>query len=241
VRVELLHPDRAELAVDDLLTGLGLARLASDDRPHLVLNMVASIDGRTTIDGRVGALTSPIDQRIVYRLRTEAEALMVGAGTVRNERYGSIVPAGLGPRPLVVIVTRRVALPADLPLLNEPENHVVIATTSPDAVLGFDTAAHVEYLRVPAADGGAVDVAALCAALRSEYGVRSVVCEGGPTLNDALLQAGVVDELFLSLAPLLVGGGERALVDDSPPLGPRRARVVWVATAGDYLFLRYAV
>lgn len=236
---ELLHPECRPATVDAMLGDLRLHERAHEDRPYVVLNMVASIDGRTTIAGHVGALTSPIDQQIVYKLRTQADALLVGAGTVRNERYGNMVPDGPGPEPLVVVVTGRVDLPRDLPLLQEPDARIVIATPS-DADLGFDHLAQVEYLRVPG-QGGRVDCAALCALLRSEYGVRSVVCEGGPSLNEALLAADVVDELFLSIAPMLVGGGERTLVDAAPAHGARRTRLVSVATDDGYLFLRYAI
>lgn len=237
-----LFPEHRETTVDALLSDLHLAERALDGRPYLVLNMVASIDGRTTIGGHVGELTSAIDQRVVYGLRTQTDALLVGAGTVRNERYGALfpdLPEG-APQPLVVIVSGRVDLPADLPLLSEPDARVVMATPHPDAVLGFDTAAPVEYLRLPG-EGGRVDCAALCAALRSEYGIRAVVCEGGPSLNETVISDLVVDELFLSLSPLLVGGGERTLADAAPAHDPTRARLLSAATADDYLFLRYAL
>jgi 5-amino-6-(5-phosphoribosylamino)uracil reductase len=201
--------------------------------------MVESIDGRATIGGRVGALTSPVDQRVVYRLRAHAEALLVGAGTVRNERYGALFPdlPPDQPQPLVVIVTRRIDLPPDLPLLNEPDARIVIATSS-DGTLDFDHAASVEYVRVPAIDGRA-DVTSILAALRRDHGVRSVVCEGGPTLNESLLGDALVDELFLSLSPLIVGGAERGLADAAPGHAVQHTRLVSVATADDYLFLRY--
>ena len=237
--VELLHPGRGPVSVDEQLADLRLAERAPGDRPYMVLNMVASIDGRTTLGGHVGALTGPVDQRVVYRLRTQADALMVGAGTARNERYGALVPSELGPQPLVVIVSGSVELPRDLPLLHEPDTRIVIATTS-DAELGFEHLAQVEYLRFDGA-GGRVPCGDLCRALHADYGIRSVVCEGGPSLNEALLADVVVDELFLSLAPMLVGGGERTLVDAAPSHGPRPARLVSVATADDYLFLRYAL
>ena len=235
--VELLHPGRGPVSVDEQLADLRLAERAPADRPYMILNMVASIDGRTTIGGHVGPLTGPVDQRVVYRLRTQADALMVGAGTVRNERYGALIPDGLGPQPLVVIVSGAVDLPRDLPLLQEPDTRIVIATTSADE-LGFDHQAQVEYLRIPG-DGGRVPCGELCRALYADYGVRSIVCEGGPSLNEALLADTVVDELFLSLAPMLVGGGERTLVDSAPAHGPQEARLVSVATADGYLFLRY--
>jgi riboflavin biosynthesis pyrimidine reductase len=138
-----------------------------------------------------------------------------------------------------VIVSGSVDLPRDLPLLHEPDTRIVIATPS-ERTLGFEHLAQVDYLRVPG-EGGRADGRAICAALRSEYGVRSVVCEGGPSLNETLLAHAVVDELFLSIAPMLVGGGERTLVDAAPAHVARRARLESVATAHDYLFLRYAL
>jgi riboflavin-specific deaminase-like protein len=239
VAIDVLFPECRPAAVDEVYGNLDLAARAPADRPYVVLNMVASIDGRTTIGGHVGSLTSPLDQQIVYQLRTQAEALLVGAGTVRNERYANLMPPGFGPQPLLVVVSARVDLPRDLPLLQEPETRIVIATLS-DATLGFDHQAQVEYLRVPG-EGGRVDCAALAATLRSEYGIRSVVCEGGPSLNESLLAAGIVDELFLSLSPLLVGGAERALVDAAPSHVPRRTRLVSAATSDGYMFLRYEI
>jgi riboflavin-specific deaminase-like protein len=239
--VEQLFPDCGPTSVDALLADLQLGLNARDGRPWVVLNMVESIDGRATVGGKVGALTGPVDQRIVYRLRAQAEALLVGAGTVRNERYGSLFPDTPAdqPKPLVVIVSSRIDLPPDLPLLAEPDARVVIATPS-EGTLGFDPVASVDYLRVPSAGGGA-DVAAILTALRRDHGIRSVVCEGGPTLNESLLGDALVDELFLSLSPLIVGGAERALSDSAPGHAPRAATLLSVATAEGYLFLRYAL
>jgi len=241
VQLTQLFPDHGPTSVDALLADLGLDDQAPDGRPYVALNMVESIDGRATVGGRVGALTGPVDQRIVYRLRAQAQALLVGAGTVRNERYGALFPDHPvdQPQPLVVIVTRRVDLPPDLPLLREAGARVVIATSS-DGKLEFEHAASVEYVRVPPVDGRA-DVAAILAALRRDHGVRSVVCEGGPTLNESLLGDGLVDELFLSLSPLIVGGAERGLADAAPGHVTRQARLLYAATADDYLFLRYAL
>ena len=133
---------------------------------------------------------------------------MVGAGTVRAERYGRMAKSdelraareqeGLARDPLAVVVSARLDLPADLPLLNEPEQDVVIVTGS-DATLP-DLDEQVRYERT------GEDLPLLMARLRTEHGIRSVVCEGGPTLNSHLLAAGLVDELFLTLNPKLAGG-----------------------------------
>jgi riboflavin-specific deaminase-like protein len=243
VDVTRLFPDPGPASADALMADLRLHERAHDDRPYVVLNMVESLDGRATIGGSVGELTSDVDQRILYGLRAQTDALLVGAGTVRNEGYGGLfpdLPEG-DPQPIVAIVSGRVDLPPDLALLGESGARIVLATSHPDATLGFDHAASVDYLRVPAA-GGRADTASILAALRRDHGVRSIVCEGGPTLNEALLGAGLVDELFLSLSPLVVGGNERTLADDAAAAGsPRRARLLSAATADDYLFLRYAL
>ena len=237
---ERLYPTSERVSVHDDLRELGLRGLAPDGRPYVVVNMITSLDGRTTVDGRVRDLTSPIDQTRLFALRTQGDAVLVGAGTVRAERYAKVLPPGIeGPQPIMVICTNRVDLPPDLPLLAREDAHVVIATTSEDLELGFDHAARVDYLRLPELDEG-VDAEALLVALREDYGVRSVVCEGGPRLNDDLFGASLVDELFMAIAPTLVGAGEHTLVEASRTIGPRRARLVSAATADDYLYLRYA-
>ena len=106
--------------------------------------MVSSLDGRATIDWRTKGLSTELDRRLFHHLRTQVDAVMVGAGTARIERYGRItksaelrekrVREGLAPDPLAVVVSGRLDLPADLPLLREPEQRVLIATAS-DAVL----------------------------------------------------------------------------------------------------------
>src|SRR5215208_2489258 len=156
--------------------------------------MVSTLDGKATIDWRTKGISSDLDRELFHHLRTQADAVMVGAGTVRAERYGRIAKSdelqakregeGLARDPLAVVVSARLDLPADLPLLQQEGQKVVIATGS-DAVLQ-GTGADIEYLRV------GDDLPVLLSQLRAEYGVRSVLCEGGPTLNSHLYAAGVV-------------------------------------------------
>src|ERR671914_2043765 len=167
---------------------------------------------------------------------------MVGAGTVRIEGYGRMAKTdelrdkrereGLSRDPLAVIVSARLDLPADLPLLNEPEQRVVIATGSDATLQGLGD--QVEYARV------GDDLPLLMARLREEHGVRSILCEGGPTLNSHLLAAGVVDELFLSLSPRLVGGTEEiTIVSGRQLLEPASAELVWLLEGDGDLFTRW--
>ena len=140
----------------------------------------------------------------------------------------------LDPDPLAVVVTARLDLPADLPLLNEPEQRVVIATGS-DATLP-DLGDQVTYERT------GDDLPLLMARLREQHGVRSVLCEGGPTLNSYLLAAGLVDELWLTLNPKLAGGAAAlTIVAGRELVEPIDLEPVSVAEGGGDLFTRWRV
>lgn len=242
-----LVPDAGALTADEAASGLDLGGLAPPGRPYVVLNMVASADGKAALAGRTKGLGNAADRELFHHLRTQVDAVMVGAGTVRAERYGRMVRdprlrekrerEGLAADPLAVVVSGRLDLPAELPLLQDPDSAVLVVTGS-DAVLPPVPAA-VGYAR--GAHGG-VDLAAALALLRSERGVRSVLCEGGPTLNAELLRAGLVDELFLSVAPLLVGGaGGLTIVGGQALPAPAELRLVTLLESEGHLFLRLRV
>lgn len=215
---------------------------AHDGRPFVLVNMIATVDGRATIAGRTGPIANPADHELFHALRTRVDAVMVGAETVRVEGYGRTVPdaagraarerAGLRRDPLAVVVTRSVALPAEVGLLATEHNTVVVLTTSTDAVLP-DCAAEVHYLRGELAEG--------VRRLSSEFGVRSVLCEGGPALLGDLLRESLVDELHLVVAPMLAAGQDPLTIVSGEPLEPPRGlRLLSAHEAGGYLFLRYA-
>jgi riboflavin-specific deaminase-like protein len=204
--------------------------------------MVSSLDGKATIDWRTKGLSTQLDRRLFHRLRTQADAIMVGAGTVRAERYGRMAKSdelrdarereALARDPLAVVVSARLDLPADLPLLNEPEQRVVIATGS-DASLP-ELGEQIVYERT------GEDLPLLVARLRSEHGVRSIVCEGGPTLNSHLLAAGLVDELWLTLNPKLAGGAAAfTIVAGRELVDPVELEPISVAEGEGDLFTRW--
>ena len=227
---------------------LRLGDMAPPDRPYLVLNMVSTADGKATIEGRTGAIGNEADRQLFNHLRTQADAVMAGSRTVAIERYGRIVrdPAlretrrreGLEPDPLACLVSGRLALPGDVPLLQDPHSRVVIVTSSLDELPGC--AARVEYLRL---EPGTRQLAPALRRLRSDHGVRSVLCEGGPTLNSTLLREGLVDELFLSLAPKLVGGsrGSTIVAGEQGLPGTVELDLLSSLEAQGHLFLRYRV
>jgi riboflavin-specific deaminase-like protein len=242
--MQLLYPQCRPTSPQELGSGLRLGDRAPPGRPYLVLNMVSSLDGKATIAWRTKGLSTELDRQLFHQLRTQADAIMVGAGTVRAERYGRMAKSeelraareqeGLAPDPLAVVVSARLDLPADLPLLNEPAQRVVIATGS-DASLP-DVKSQVVYERV------GDDLPLLMTRLRQEHGVRSVVCEGGPTLNSYLLAAGLVDELWLTLNPKLAGGAAAlTIVAGRELVEPVDLEPVSVAEGEGDLFTRWRV
>ncbi|MET0511809.1 MAG: dihydrofolate reductase family protein [Thermoleophilaceae bacterium] len=242
--MQLIHPERRSTSPGDLASGLRLGDKAPRQRPYLALNMVSSLDGKATIEWRTKGLSTELDRQLFHHLRTQADAIMVGAGTVRSERYGRMAKSeelrekrereGLARDPLAVVVSGRLDLPADLPLLNDPEQRVIIATGSDASLPGLGE--QVEYARV------GDDLPLLMARLREDHGVRSVLCEGGPTLNSHLLAAGLVDELFLTLNPKLAGGAAAlTIVAGRGLIEPAELALVFVAEGEGDLFTRWRV
>ena len=242
--MQLLYPESRSTSPAELASGLRLGEKAPPDRPYLVLNMVSSLDGKATIDWRTKGLSTELDRELFHRLRTQADAVMVGAGTIRAERYGRMAKSdelrdardqeGLARDPLAVVISARLDLPSDLPLLNEPEQQVVIATGS-DASLP-ELGGQIVYERT------GDDLPLLMTRLRQSHGIRSVVCEGGPTLNSFLLAAGLVDELWLTLNPKLAGGAAAlTIVAGRELVEPVDLALMSLAEGGGDLFTRWGV
>jgi len=216
-------------------------------RPLVCLNMVSSVDGATTIDGRVGELTGPVDQALLHRLRSESDAVLVGAGTVRAEGYGALLPAEQRRRreqergaqePLLCVVTSRPALPENAPALAPAPSPLVFLTGSAEPLPRAARALLALRPSVGVSPTGALRLAPLLCRLRAELGVERIVCEGGPTLNASLFAEDLVDEAFVSVSPLMAQ--ERT----SPGMVARSApaahlELLAAAKCGDFVFLRY--
>ncbi len=229
-----------ELDAAGVVERLPFADWAPDDRPYLVVNMVATLDGRAAIGGRAGPIGNEADRQLFHHLRTRGDAVMAGAGTVRVERYGRLTRDddlralrrrfGVRPEPLAVVVTRSLDLPADLPLLREPEREVAAITST--ALELPPTPARVHYLRDDLPDA--------LRRLRHEHDIRSIVCEGGPHLNASLFPTRLADELFLCIAPTLAGGPDPLTILAGPAIAPPLAlELVWLLESDGYLFARY--
>ena len=215
---------------------------------HVRVNFIAALDGAISIEGRSGGLGSDGDRRVFRTLRALADAVLVGAGTAAAEGYRPVLAdsavgrlrAALGAAPVmpVAVVSRRASLAPDDQLVTDavvPTLLVTCAAADADRRAAL-TAAGVEVL---VCGDDEVDLAAAVDALTAR-GLEQLVCEGGPALFAAALTAGVVDELDLSIAPLLVGGGP-GLLPAALPGGPVRGELRQVLDEDGVLFTRYAL
>ncbi len=200
---------------------------APAERPYVVANFVASVDGHATVDQQSRKLSDPADRELFYALRERADAVLVGTKTLAAEHYKRMLPAaeprqrriaaGRPAEPLAVTVSRSGHVPREVPLFAD----------APDRVLVFE--------------GDGVPLDAVLHTLRSDHGVETLLCEGGPTLFGALLRGELVDELFLTLAPTLVGGASGPAVVSGPlPEGPADVTFVGALERDGTLFLRYS-
>ncbi|MFI1992340.1 pyrimidine reductase family protein [Actinoplanes sp. NPDC020271] len=213
------------------------------DRPALRVNFIASADGAVTVDGLSAGLQGPGDKEVFDTLRMVCDALVVAAGTVRAERYDALRSApedrmwrtahGLPEFPLMVIVSGSLDLdPAQLVFSDAPRRPIVL--THRAAPRDSPIAEVAELIRV---GDEAVDLAAGVAALH-ERGATQLLCEGGPGLLGSMIAADLVDELCLTVAPLLAGG-PAGRIAHGPATAPRRLALAHALTREDMLFLRY--
>lgn len=222
-------------------------RYPEETRRHLRVNMVSSIDGAATLDGRVGTLTGPADQRLLVLLRALADVLVVGAGTVRAEGYGplSVDPelrtlreqAGQGPAPRLVVPTRSLDLDFGSAAFAEAVEPPLVVTTShvpADRLRAAKAVAEVVVLGEHAVDLDAM------VHLLTERGAGRILCEGGPALLSGLLSADLVDELCLAVAPVVASGHEGRITAGPPLPAPLPMHLAQVAERDEFLFLSYS-
>jgi riboflavin biosynthesis pyrimidine reductase len=248
--VRLLFPPRpgfpGEKLDDEALTRLYQPpdRVPAD-RPWLRVNFVASVDGAVEVDGYSKGLGSPADKRVFGLLRGYPDALLVGAGTLRHEGYGPVrldearrdrrVTNGQSGYPGLVVVSGRLDLaPTHPALAAAPVRPTILTCEQAPADRRTALAGVADVIAVGAAD---VDLAAGLAALRRR-GVRQVLCEGGPHLFGALTTADLVDEVCLTVTPMLTGPGA-GRITAGPPSPVRDLALAHVLEDSGVLLLRY--
>jgi riboflavin biosynthesis pyrimidine reductase len=242
-----LLPEPATVEVEPLLASVTDGLEISDERPYTMVNFIASVDGRATIKGRSGGLGDDGDRAVFHGLREQVDAVLAGTGTLRTERYGRMLgkaerrerrtARGLPAEPLACIVSRSGELPTDIPLFAEPEARVVVfAPARPD------TSGSQAQVEVVVLDREELTPSTVLRLLRANHGIETLLCEGGPTLFGALLGEHVTDELFLTLAPKLAGGGAGVPITSGPELPePQAMRIRWLLERNGSLYLRYSL
>ncbi|WP_091448908.1 pyrimidine reductase family protein [Actinokineospora iranica] len=249
--------------VDDTELELLYGYPADLDRPWVQVNFVSSADGAAAVDGRSAGLSSPADKRIFALGRDLADVVLVGRRTATAEKYRGVKPTevraerrsrlGLSPVPPIAVVTARGSLEPDSLLLTDTLVPPIVLTTAaaPTARLAALSDAGAD---VVVAGDGEVDPHLALAAL-AERKLLRVCCEGGPTLFGSMIAADAVDQLCLTVAPLLAGAGPDRIAPAGLPTGgaaglpavdpagtptiPRALTLASVLTEDGFLMLRY--
>lgn len=215
-------------------------------RPWLRANMVAGLDGGARLDGLSEGLSGDADKRIFGVLRALSDVVLVGAETVRAEGYrparareqfaAARAAAGQRPAPAIAVVSRSLELDLTAPLFTEPLVRTVVVTTEDSPSEARKAVAEVADLVV--AGEGSVDLRAAVAELAGRGWTRQL-SEGGPRLLGQLAADGLLDELCLSLAPLITGGSAPRIVHGAQMPDVQRMRLVSLIEQKGFLFTRY--
>jgi riboflavin-specific deaminase-like protein len=239
-----LLPDHGVLTLADIGDAVGAVGPIPLERPYTIVNFVASVDGRATVSGRSAPLSDEGDRALFHTLRESVDAVMAGTQTLQVERYGRLiknpdarrrrVQRGLQAEPIAAVVSRSGLVPYEIPLFSEPEARIVEFT---GASAPRPVPAQRELVSL---DPDEVTLPRVMQQLRDEFGVRTLLCEGGPTLFGSLVAEDLVDELFLTLTPQLVGGVDNPAIVSGPPLPePADLRLRWALERNGSLFLRF--
>jgi riboflavin-specific deaminase-like protein len=245
---QLFPTTESSIAIEDVYRDLIFPE-PPEDRPYTLLNFVATLDGQTTL-GDTGAsqIGSKVDHRLMKRLRTVADGLLHGAGTVRFDNFRPVVPAdlvgerlerGLAEQPLGAVVTASGNIEPSLRYFSG-RAPVVLTIGARAASVQARLGARAEVVGV---GDDAVDLRASMGLLRRRFGVRVLLCEGGPHLVHDLIVAGLVDELFLTLAPKLGSESDALRLLAGPRFDPLEVPIltlIHVLHHDGELFLRYS-
>ncbi|MFN0091103.1 MAG: pyrimidine reductase family protein [Acidimicrobiales bacterium] len=241
-----LLPDRAD-AVDPASVYAEADRPAPLGRPWLLVNMIASADGASSVEGRSGGLGGPADRRAFAALRSLADVILVGAATVRAERYRppQVAPElaaqrrarGQAAPPQLAVVTASLDLAPDAAIFTDADNPPTLIVPGAGAERARQRFASLGATILPAG-AASVDLAKALSALHAG-GARLVLCEGGPSLNGQLAALDLIDELCLTVAPVIAAGEAKRIAAGHPAPALRRLRLAQVLEEDSTLLLRY--
>lgn len=237
-----IFPDHREIDADEAYDELAPTWRAPGNRPYVIVNMVSTVDGQARLGADTARLGGATDQRLLVKLREQVDCVFAGPETMRAERYKG--PAarsetqarrearGLRPRPLMATVSRSGDLPWDVSVFQDTGIEVVIFSDTEFDARG----ALARITRVAGCDPGE-----MLRTLQDRFGVRSVLLEGGPRVNREFFAAGCVDELFLTVAPLIAGAAEPFPIVAGELPEELSLRLIGAMLEESELFLRYRV
>lgn len=215
--------------------------------PFVQVNFVASADGAATVSGRSRGLSSPADKKVFALGRDLADVVLVGAGTALAEQYRGIrhtelraarrKKLGLSEIPPIAVVTGRGSVSPSSPLVTATSVPLIVLTSESSPVAWRKEVADAGADVVVAGDER-VDPGLALSAL-ADRGLLRVCCEGGPTLFADLISDGLVDQLCLTVAPLLAGAGAVRIADGLPSAAPVGLVLASVLADEGFLMLRY--
>jgi len=260
-----LYPTPSEVIPESLIyEDLWEPRSGRPDLPRVIINMVSSLDGKASVEGRAGQIGGETDRRVMRVLRSRADGVMVGAGTLRAEKIALDIPLHLSEerlkrgrttQPLIILISKSGELPAGNPIRSAPRNTLILTRCD----LAEDKASRLsergQLLHLSSDIPSDTDAEYLTSALwmlKRDHGVNLLLVEGGPSLNHELLSLGLVHEFFVTLSPKLLGGTPEDTL--SPVNGPilrgqsSQPRLISAYLSSDQgnqqhseLFLRYAL
>ncbi|PPK64698.1 pyrimidine reductase family protein [Actinokineospora auranticolor] len=217
------------------------------DRAWVQTNFVSSVDGAVAVDGLSAGLSSPADKKVFSLGRDLADVVLVGWGTASAEGYRGVkrtevrrerrARLGLSPLPPIAVVTARGSVAPDAPIVTDTTVPPIVVTTA-SAPADRRAALASAGADVIVAGAETVDLRFALAAL-AERGLRRVTCEGGPRLLGALVEADLVDQMCLTVSPVLAGGGAGRIATGAPTSVPVGLDLASVLTDNGFLMLRY--
>lgn len=215
---------------------------ATERRPYVIVNMVATADGQGRIGENTAELGGPADADLFATLRERVDCVMAGTGTIAAESYNAPArtqdvqarrrAAGLAARPLLATISRSGELPTEAPLFADEGLRLRVFS---EAELELDS------VKAQTAQVMTTDPAEVLMALRMQDDVRSVLLEGGPHLNTPFFERELVDELFLTVAPTIIGNGDPFPIIAGPLTRNQKLHLISAFTGDEHLFLRYRV
>jgi len=243
-----LLPTYAEDLTDEDVLAAYAYPPTPDGGRWLRANMVSTADGAATADGVSGAISGDADRRVFGVLRGLADVVVVGARTVRVEGYGPARPreefaelrrtAGQAPAPAIAIITNSLDLDFSSALFTDTAVPTIVVTGEAAPAGRLRAAQAVGDVVV--AGGGMVELTRAVEAL-AERGYRRLLCEGGPHLLAQVAGAALLDELCLTVSPLLAAGTASRVLTGAGPAEPVPLRIGHALEQDAYLFLRYEV